>query len=83
MSTKGYLFEDDREEWRPYVLFLEGLEGDEGEPDAGTVEVRFATLAEAVSSIVGIQEELGRFEMALGEPEHFEDARSEVEGGEA
>lgn len=77
MSTTGYLFGDEREEGLPYALFMDGLKGDDGEDN--TIEVRFHDLWEAVDALFKIKDELGAFDLRLGEPEHFEDARADSE----
>ena len=75
MSTTGYLFNDDREPGRPFVLFLDGLGSGDDEDSAKTIEVRFATLTEMASTVSEVQEEIGGFPLVFGEPEHFERAR--------
>ncbi len=75
MSTTGYLFGDEREKGLPYALFMDGLEGDDGE-EAGTIEVRFRDLWEAVDALGKVRDELGAFDLRLGEPDHFEEARA-------
>ena len=75
MNTTGYLFNDDREPGEPFVLFLDGLDPDDGGGSPKTVEVRFATLLEMASTVTELQEELGDFPLVFGEPEHFGRAR--------
>ncbi len=70
MGTTAYLFNDDREPGEPFVLFLDGLEAEEGD-DPKTIGVRFATLTEMVATVTELQEELGGFPLVFGEPEHF------------
>ncbi len=77
MTTKGYLFEDEPEEGTPCVFFIEGLKDDDDESGLKIMEVRFASLSEAISTIATVQSELGDFEMVLGEPDHFEVTRQE------
>ena len=70
----GYLFNDDRETDRPFVLFVDDLASEDGE-EPRTVEVRFATLVEMAATVTEVQEQLGKFTLMFGEPRHFEMAR--------
>lgn len=71
METTAYLFNDNREPGEPFVLFLDGLEADNGNDAPKTVEVRFGTLVEMASTVAELQEDLGDFPLVFGEPEHF------------
>jgi hypothetical protein len=52
VATTGYVFEDERVEGTPYVLFIDKLENEYGEEE--TLEVRFQDLWEAASALVKI-----------------------------
>jgi hypothetical protein len=74
LSVVGYLFENHREENYPYTLLIEGFEPEEGEPDDATLELRFHNLWEVFYRMNSVAEddELGKFELKLGEPDHYE-----------
>ena len=78
LTTIGYLFEDDRDLEAPYVLFVEGLEPEEGDEDAKSMEIRFTNMIQAITMTAKIYEEIGPFDTYHGEPDHFELIREEA-----
>ena len=78
MTTTGYLFEDKRDEGSPYALFIDGLQGDDGEDQ--TIEVRFNNLWQFADCIIKMaaSEDLGFFPLKLGEPEHYAEVSAEA-----
>lgn len=79
MRTTGYLFKDTRDEERPVVLFVDGLEPDDDDADdtTTTLEVRFHSVWEIADVLKAMIEddESSLFPLELYEPDHFEEVR--------